>query len=253
MLELADLTRGMRILDLATGRGEPAVPAAQRVGPTGSVVGVDVSETMLEMAQQRALKEGIHNLTLLVDDATHLAKLPRAEFDVVLCRWGLMYFPDPLQALRAARRCCAPTGRLVVALWAEPERVDYVHVPRSLLKQVATLPEIQPDQPGTFRFADRHIIERDLAESGWTIKTMDEIYTPVMQATTPEELVHWCECFGMNRLLQDMSTEVRTTWRNLLRQHFPKLCNQPGMGQPGIAYLGGITRIVVATSTTAQP
>src|SRR4051812_33694982 len=98
MLELAQLRPGMRVLDLATGRGEPAVSAAHRVSPTGSVVGVDISHTMLEMARARAQSEGVTNLELRVMDATSMQSLQTSSFDVALSRWGLMYMTSPLDA-----------------------------------------------------------------------------------------------------------------------------------------------------------
>src|SRR5690349_10739164 len=90
MIDRAGLRPGQRVLDLATGRGEPAVPAAQRVAPNGWVVGIDTSQAMLDMARQRAENEGVTNLELRVMDAASLKDLKTASFDAVLSRWGLM-------------------------------------------------------------------------------------------------------------------------------------------------------------------
>ena len=91
MLDLAGVRRGQRVLDIATGRGEPALRAAARVGPEGVVVGTDRSDDMLAFARERASRAGIANLTLAVADARTLAGVPGQGFDVALCRWGLMY------------------------------------------------------------------------------------------------------------------------------------------------------------------
>jgi ubiquinone/menaquinone biosynthesis C-methylase UbiE len=115
MLDLAGLRLGMRVLDLATGRGEPAVRAAHRVGPTGVVGGGDCSEGLLQMARERAAREGVSNLDLRALNAERLEGIPMAHFHVTLARWGLMYFDSPIAALSAARCAMVRHGILVAA------------------------------------------------------------------------------------------------------------------------------------------
>jgi len=95
----------MRILDLATGRGEPAIPAAHRVGPCGSVLA-----SMLAMARQRADQEGVTNLNLRPMNAASIEGIPSAHFHSTLVRWGLMYMDSPVAALAGARRAMVPEG-----------------------------------------------------------------------------------------------------------------------------------------------
>src|SRR5277367_4782332 len=78
MLELAGLQPGMRVLDLATGRGEPALRAAQRVGKQGFVLGVDVSDALLQMAREKAARAGLSNLELRAGTAESLEAVPAA-------------------------------------------------------------------------------------------------------------------------------------------------------------------------------
>lgn len=241
MLELAHLRPGMQVLDLATGRGEPAIAAAQCIGPRGRVVGIDLSDSMLNMTRTRAQELGIENLELIVGDAQTLDGIPHVEFDVVLARWGLMYMVDPVMALIAVRRRCLPEARLVAALWAEPERVDYLHLPGRLLERYMHLPVIAINTPSTFRYADPDIIRRDFAAAGWAIEAIEEVYVSVMEASSPDQLVHWCECFGMNRLMKHLPDQTRENWRQDLRSQFPSLA-----GDDGLARLGGTTRLVTA-------
>jgi ubiquinone/menaquinone biosynthesis C-methylase UbiE len=91
MLDLAGVRPGTRLLDLATGRGEPVIRAARRVGPRGLVVGVELSDDLLQMARDKAAREGLSNLELQVGDAQRLEGFPVGGFDVVTSRWGLMY------------------------------------------------------------------------------------------------------------------------------------------------------------------
>ena len=161
MLELAELRPGMRVLDLATGRGEPAIPAAHRVRPSGRVVGLDISKEMLELARQRADREGVTNLELHVSDIQAPNVIAPQSFDASLARWCLMYLDDPVAALTAARRAMIPGGVMVAAVMAEPDRVPYVTFPRTILERLVELPPVNRDSPGTFYYSDLNRIHRD--------------------------------------------------------------------------------------------
>ena len=209
-LDLAGLRAGDRVLDLATGRGEPAVRAARRVGPTGKVVGVDLSASMLEFARERAQREGVANLDLQVMNAESLDGV--GAFDAVLARWCLMYFDGPVAALSAARRALMPGGVLVAAVWAEPERVPYYSLPRRILERYVALPPVDMEAPGTFHYADPARLRSDFAAAGLVIDHIEELETAVMEARTGAELVAWTRAFGMTRLLNDLPDEVQRAW-----------------------------------------
>lgn len=104
MLYLAGLQPGMRVLDLATGRGEPALRAARRVGPRGLVLGVELSDGMLRMARERAEREGLSNLDLRVANAESLEDIPPSHFHAATVRWGLMYMTASLGTLPTGAR-----------------------------------------------------------------------------------------------------------------------------------------------------
>jgi SAM-dependent methyltransferase len=240
MLDLAGLRAGMRVLDLATGRGEPAIRAAHRVGPKGRVVGVDIAEDMLRMARERADREGVTNLELRQVSAESLDGIPGRYFDATLARWGLMYLDSPVAALSAARRAMRPGGRLVAAVWAEPERVPYYSLPRRVLGKYRALPPIDMDVAGTFRHADPGRLQRDFAAAGFAVEQIEEMDVPVMEASTGEELLAWVRAFGLGRLLQGLPDEIQAAWEaDLLSEVEP-------LRREGYVRLGGVTRIVVA-------
>jgi ubiquinone/menaquinone biosynthesis C-methylase UbiE len=118
LLACAALKPGERVLDVACGTGQVAFAAAGTVGPSGQVVGVDLSGHMVEAAQQRAHALGLVNVDFARMDAEDLA-LPDAYFDAVLCTLGLMYMPDPARAMHEMRRVLRPGGRAAVAVWGE--------------------------------------------------------------------------------------------------------------------------------------
>ncbi|MBT2322281.1 methyltransferase domain-containing protein [Variovorax paradoxus] len=118
LLAMAAPRPGERVLDVACGTGLVAFEAARTVGPAGSVLGVDLSGGMVDAARQRAWPNALSNVRFARMDAEALA-LPDASFELVLCALGLMYLPDPAQALREMRRVLRPGGRIALAVWGE--------------------------------------------------------------------------------------------------------------------------------------
>lgn len=240
MLDLADLRPGMRVLDLATGRGEPALRAARRVGPQGHVLGVELADALLQMAREKADREGLLNLDLRVANAESLADLPPAHFHAATVRWGLMYLAAPIAALVNARRALLPTGVLVAALWAEPERVPYFTLPRRLLERYRRLPTLDPEAPGTFRYADLERVVRDFSRAGFTLDHVEEMEVPVFAAEIGTELVAWVRAVGLTPLLNDLPEEDQRAWEQELLSEMER--SRTG----GLIRLGGVTRIVRA-------
>lgn len=243
MLELARVASGLRVLDLATGRGEPAIAAARRVAPGGTVIGVDPAADMLAMARERATREGVTNLELVVGDAANLEHLAPGRFDAVLARWGLMYLQAPRDALTGACRALVPGGRLVAAVWAEPARVSYVSLPRLALARHAPTPPLDgaPAGPDTFYYAEPSRLQRDLEATGFTVEHVEEHDLAVMEAATPEALVDWVRAFGMARLVDHLPVATQRAWEaDVIAAAEP-------LRQDGLYRLGGVTRVVVAT------
>src|SRR5688500_5181258 len=131
LLAAAALRRGERVLDVACGSGLVSREAAAAVAPGGQVLGVDISERMVEAAREQAAQRGLAHATRFARmDAERLA-LPDGDdagFDAALCALGLMYLPDPLQALREVRRVLRPGGRAVFAVWGERARCGWASV-----------------------------------------------------------------------------------------------------------------------------
>src|SRR5579863_3927030 len=101
---------GMKVLDLASGTGEPAITLAARVGPQGHVTASDLSAELLEIAAERAKQQKLSNLLTRQADAQQLP-FAEASFDLLTCRFGVMFFPDGVKALREAHRVLKPGRR----------------------------------------------------------------------------------------------------------------------------------------------
>jgi SAM-dependent methyltransferase len=241
MLDLAGVRPGARVLDIATGRGEPAVRAAARVAPDGLVVGTDVSADMLAFARTRADEAGVTTLQLRVADGETLAAVDERGFDAALCRWGLMYFERPAEALAAVRLRLREGGRLVLALWAEPARVPWWSWPREVLARHVPLPPVDPTVPGPLRFAEPASLHAMLDAAGLAPEREEEIVTPVMESATIDGLIDWCLTFGLARLLAGQPETVRAAWRADMAAAAARWRDADGRYR-----LGGLTRLVVA-------
>ena len=168
MVELAGIGPGDRVLDVATGTGEPAVTAARRVGLDGYVIATDISPSMIAGAERRAAKLGVANIGFRTVAAEDLDD-PPASFDAALCRWGLMFMPDIDGALRRIRSLIRDGGRLVAAAWAEPSEVPTLGIERGVLAPYFDDGHFAHgiDRLNAFRFAAPGLLETLIADAGF--------------------------------------------------------------------------------------
>jgi ubiquinone/menaquinone biosynthesis C-methylase UbiE len=245
MLDLAGIGPGMRVFDLATGPGEPALPAARRVAPDGVVVGLDLDDRVLAIAREKARQGGISNLDLRTADAAVPHLVPSEWFHAVTVRWGLMYMAAPVAALVNAHEALLPTGVMVAALWAEPDRVPYYALPRRLLARYRALPTIDLDAPGPFRYADLARITHDFAEAGFALDHVEEMEVTVFEAETDAEMIDWVRAVGLTRLLNGLPEDDQRAWEHDLAGELRRLA------AGGLLRLGGVTRIVRARKSAS--
>ena len=229
MLELAQLRQGTQVLDLATGRGEPAIPAAQRILPGGRVLGVDADNSVLNIAREKAQLARVSNLEFLVSDIETLTGVAENFFDVAFARWGLMYLKQPIRALKAIRKVLAENGVLVAAVWVEPEQASFYELPRTALAQVT---KRQPDnhrQPGTFYYADANRLTTDFEAAGFTLTHSETIKVDVVEVSSDEELISWARTFGMWDALQALTIRQQAAWEEELIQAAEAYRTKEGM------------------------
>jgi enediyne biosynthesis protein CalE5 len=166
LVDLAEIGPGDRVLDVATGIGEPALLAAGRVSPGGRVVGTDIAPGMIALARERAAEAGVDNVEFIEVDAEAL-DFTDGEFDAVMSRFGLMFFPDLAEALARMRRALVPGGRLAAAVWAQPERAPFVSIAFRVVAQELELPPPGPGVPGPFSLADVAALEAAVRAAGF--------------------------------------------------------------------------------------
>lgn len=166
LLDKAGIRRGAKVLDVACGTGEPALPAARRVGPEGHVLATDFVEGMIDFAREKAAAAGLRNIEFRLLDGESL-DLPDAAFDAATMRWGIMFMPDPVACLRGIHRALRPGARIALATWGPPERNPWAAVPLAVMKRYLELPVPVPGQTGIFSFADPARIRDSLAAAGF--------------------------------------------------------------------------------------
>ena len=169
LIALARITTGQRVLDAATGIGEPALTVAHVVGLSGSVVGIDHAPQMLAIARERATAASLDNVTFLDGDAQALDQLglPAQSFDAVLSRWGLMFFEPLVPALEGFRRVLRPSGSLAAAVWGAPQQVPLISASCAAVMHQLGRPLPPPDGPGPFSLADSARLAQSLTDAGF--------------------------------------------------------------------------------------
>ena len=169
-IEVADLllrearpVAGEHVLDIGCGPGATAFPFAAAVGPSGHVTGADISEPMLGLLRQRIAERGIGNITPLLADAQTHAFAP-ASFDLLISRFGVMFFADPVAAFRNLIGALRPGGRLCMAVWAPLADNMHWKIPFDIaVARLGPPAPADPRAPGPLAFSDtgyfRGIIE----------------------------------------------------------------------------------------------
>src|SRR5688572_14379349 len=188
LVELAGVEAGARVLDVATGIGEPALTAARRAGSTGSVLGVDLAPMMIAIARERE-RELRAKLPLLAPttfeerDAERLG-LPDASFDAATCRWGVMLMRDPVAALEGMRRALVSRGRVAVAVWGVPATVPFITLTDRIAEEELGMQPLPLDAPGPMRLGQRGTLAKQLTAAGF-LDVTEEYFELALEFASP--------------------------------------------------------------------
>jgi SAM-dependent methyltransferase len=209
MLVMARLRAGDKIVDVAAGAGEPGLTAAERVGPTGSVLATDLSAGILAFADPAARERGVRNFAARVMDAERL-ELPDGAFDVALSRLGVVYCPDRRQALAEMRRVLRAGGRAVVASFTTPDHNRFFAIPIGVIRRRVQLPPPAPDQPGPFSLGRPGMMADALRPAGFGDVESNIISTPLRLPSAAECVRFEREAFGaLSQMLAGASEAER--------------------------------------------
>jgi ubiquinone/menaquinone biosynthesis C-methylase UbiE len=140
LVELAEIKQGDRVIDIATGIGEPAITAAKKVCVEGYVLATDISPQMLAIAKERTVSLGLQDIVEFKEvDAEKILDLqqqqPLSPFAAVLCRRGLMFFPNLASTLTNIYKLLSSDGRIAAAVWSEPAKVPKLYTAIDIVTQ----------------------------------------------------------------------------------------------------------------------
>jgi ubiquinone/menaquinone biosynthesis C-methylase UbiE len=214
----ARLRFGMRVLDLGSGTGYPALLGAQTVGPSGSVIGLDLAEQMLAVARRKATALGLGNVTFRTGDVTALP-FEANSFDAVMSRFCLMFLPEIPKAAAEIARVLRPGGWLATAVWSSPDKNPSIGLSMEAIKSVVELPPPDPTAPGIFRLAKPGDLAGMLQQAGLVDVTDQEFLAERSYASAEEYYTSLLEIAApIQNLMATLSAPQEQEVRHLITQ-----------------------------------
>jgi len=238
LLEAAAPADGDRVLDIGCGNGATTLAAARRVG-SGAVTGFDISAPMLDVARGRASSLGMDNTTFTLGDAQTDAL--DGPYDVVVSRFGIMFFADPGAAFANIRSAITSGGRAAFLCWRPMAENEWMSVPTAAALEHLPPPEVPaPDAPGPFRFCEAGSLPTMLEEAGFVDVSSEAIDTPVLLGGpgTFDEACAFLEGNGVTRrLLGDAPADVRARALEAMRDALVPFRTDDGVSLNGAVWL----------------
>lgn len=216
MLEMAGISSGHRVLDIAAGAGEQSITTAKKVGATGYVLATDISSNILDYAKQMAQQAGLNNIETKVMDGENLT-LEDETFDAVISRVGLIYFPDQQKALKEMLRVLKPGGKVAAIVYSTAEKNKFFSVPVSIIRNRAKLPPPLPGQPGPFSLGAEGVIEKAFSQAGFKNIRAELVDSPLLLPSAKECVQFEKESFGaLHQMMSSLSaTEKEAVWEEI--------------------------------------
>jgi enediyne biosynthesis protein CalE5 len=192
LIELAKIKSGQRVLDIATGIGEPAVSVAKVVGASGYVLATDISSQMLDIAKQRATSLGLQEIIEFKESDAEKLDLPNSHFDAVLCRWGLMFLPNIDVAIKKIYASLVHQGQFATAAWADASKVPVISFAIRIIGKQVQMAAPPPGTPNPFSLADTKRLENSMVETGF-IDVQKERVNVTFEFASGEDYSRFCQ------------------------------------------------------------
>jgi SAM-dependent methyltransferase len=237
-LDFAALRSGEHVLDVGCGSGATSLDIARRVGPTGRVMGVDLSLQMLDVARARA-SEARLALDFLEADASSANF--GGSFDVVFSRFGVMFFDAPIKAFAHLRASTRENGRLSFACWRPLRENVWAATPLEAIAPMlkTPLPPPDPEAPGPYSLADEARVRRVLQDAGWrhvSLLRWDGL-VPIGGSGALEETASFLLRIGpCARAIAEQGLDAAEAKQRLLDRLAP-LQDKNGVAMPGACWL----------------
>jgi SAM-dependent methyltransferase len=235
---------GERVIDIGCGCGGTSIEIARIVGAAGSVLGIDVSQPMLEVARSRGAQANCAHLAFRDGDAAEAA-LP-ANTDLLFSRFGVMFFSQPSPAFSHLRKSLRAGGRCVFVCWRAPRDNPWAMTPLSAARTAIgiTPPPADPDAPGPFAFADAQRLRAILSGAGFGAIDVQRFDAAIALGATPRSAAEGAVQIGpVSRLVREMGVEHLPIILDAIERTLAPLA-----APDGHVSLNGSTWIVSATN-----
>jgi ubiquinone/menaquinone biosynthesis C-methylase UbiE len=219
-----------RVIDIGCGTGDTLLAFAKVVGPSGSVLGVDVSVPMLGFAKHRAAEAGLGNVTCALADATSYAFEPRWA-DLVYSRFGVMFFDNPIKAFTNIHSGMKAGGRLVFVCFRSMPESPWFRVPIEAARpHVPPQPPVDPMAPGMFSLAREERLRGILTEAGFREMGLKATDVPIHGKDTTQSMAFITQAGPLPALLENASDEQRTRATEAVRNALAANIGADGRG-----------------------
>jgi ubiquinone/menaquinone biosynthesis C-methylase UbiE len=219
LIEEAGIIEGDAVLDVAGGPGEPSLTIAEKVGPAGFVMCTDAVAEMVAAAETEAARRGLKNIQFQQCQADFLP-FENNSFDAAVSRLGVMFFPDPVAALREMLRVTKTEGTLSFAVWHESDANPFAYIVTDVVSHHMKTQPADPDAPGAFRFAEPGKLVRVLAEAG-AVHVRERLLKFQIEAPISRE-EFWDMRSGTSGTLREkldaLSSDLRVTIANEVKE-----------------------------------
>jgi SAM-dependent methyltransferase len=240
-IERLGVSAGERILDVGCGCGQTLLELAELVGPSGQVLGVDISPPMLDRARERVA--GRPTIALALGDAQAYAFAP-GTFDAVYSRFGVMFFDDARAAFRNLRAAARSNGRLSFVCWQglakNPWGARPLEAVMRLLPESAMPDTLREGRPGAFFMSDPARVRAILGDAGWKDVSLEPVEMPLHLggAATLDEAVEYCRQIGpAARAMTDAPEALKPALEAALREALAPFASARGVFMDGAAFV----------------
>lgn len=240
LLGHARLRPGQRVIDVGCGRGATSHAAAAAIGPAGRVVSVDVSADMIATAKTQPVEPAAATVDWVVHDAaTH--RFDRAAADVVISRFGVMFFDDPVAAFTNVHEATVSDGRLAIAVWQPRDQSPFQQLAIDVATSVAAEKGLTVDAPapdgGPFAFGVDAYVRSVLESAGWTDVVPNVHFVDFYLAgpgTTPEQAVQMGRSIGaLVDLIRGLPDDVVAAIEDTMLAEYTARWDGTGIVLPG--------------------
>lgn len=229
-LDAAAVKPGEHVIDIGCGTGDTLLAFARAVGPSGAVLGVDVSVPMLDFAKHRAAEARVSNAAFALADATSYAFEPRWA-DLAYSRFGVMFFEDPIRAFTNIRSAVKAGGRLVFVCFRTMPESPWFRVPIEAARPHAPPPSpVDPTAPGMFSFAREERLRGILTESGFREIAVKATDVPIHGKDISQSMAFITQAGPLPALLENASDEQRERATDAVRNALAAKIGADGRG-----------------------